>query len=282
MTDARIVRLASVPSTNDAAWERGRALPPEALVSPVRILLAVLADEQTKGRGRAGRTWVSLPGAGLYFSAYLRPHWPPGRAALLTLAAGLAAIETCAAAGARPVLKWPNDLIAPDGSGRKLGGILTETRTEGSVVTEAVIGVGINLRPPEGGYPPEIASAALSVAELVELLRRAPEGIDGLVAPPAPPVPPLPEIPALAALLLKHLDEEIAVLARDGGELELIARGRERSGLWGRRIRIAGEGGTVFGVARDLAEDGGLVVRLDSGIERVVHSGDVRVTWGER
>ncbi|MGH7726737.1 MAG: biotin--[acetyl-CoA-carboxylase] ligase, partial [Candidatus Eiseniibacteriota bacterium] len=245
------------------------------------VLLAVLADVQTHGRGRAGRTWISPPGTGLYFSAYLRPGWTPGRTALLTLAAGLAAIECCAEAGARPALKWPNDLMAPDDTGRKLGGILTETRTEGRVVPEAVIGIGINLRPPPGGWPPELDGLGVSLEELAEAARRTAPGIEGLIAPPAAPAPPLPDTESFATRLLARLDEEIEILARDGGELDLIARGRERSGLWGRRIRVEGEGGTVFGVARDLAEDGGLVVRLDSGIERVVHSGDVRVTWSE-
>lgn len=262
--DPRLVHVGTVGSTNDLAWEKGRALPPVDTPDPARVLLAIVADEQTKGRGRSGRTWESPPGAGLYFSAYLRPGWPPARAALLTLAAGLAAIEACTAAGVRPVLKWPNDLVAPDDSGRKLGGILSETRSEGGIASEAVIGIGLNLHAPSGGYSGELAGRAVSLEELAQ----------GSA---------IPDAGALARTLLVRLDEEIRVLARDGGELDLVARARERSGLWGRRVEIEGPspGKGWSGVARDLADDGGLVVRLDSGAERIVHSGDVRVLWRE-
>lgn len=119
-------RFAEVDSTNRVAVDLVRAGAPDGVV--------VVADHQTAGRGRRGRTWESRPGTALLVSAVLRPA-----PALVTLAAGVAAAEACEeTAGAGVALKWPNDLLAEDG--RKLGGILTEL-----VEGVAVVGLGVNL-----------------------------------------------------------------------------------------------------------------------------------------
>ncbi|MGH9312738.1 MAG: biotin--[acetyl-CoA-carboxylase] ligase, partial [Vicinamibacterales bacterium] len=105
----------------------------------------VIADAQTAGRGRLGRSWFSPPGAGLYASIVMRlPCAPP----LLTLAGGVALAEGLrCATGLAVELKWPNDLMAPGGR-RKLGGILTEGSSEGGLLAFVVFGFGINLLGP--------------------------------------------------------------------------------------------------------------------------------------
>jgi BirA family biotin operon repressor/biotin-[acetyl-CoA-carboxylase] ligase len=119
-------RFTEVDSTNRVAADLVRAGAPDGVV--------VVADHQTAGKGRRGRTWESRPGTALLVSAVLRPA-----PRLVTLAAGVAAVEACEAAAAVPVgLKWPNDLLAEDG--RKLGGILSELVDGG-----AVVGLGVNL-----------------------------------------------------------------------------------------------------------------------------------------
>src|SRR5438067_10339900 len=86
----------------------------------------VVAEHQTEGRGRLGRTWISEPGGSLLFSIVLRPNLDPERGLLLTLLAGLAMAEACnAVTGADVRCKWPNDLLLGD---RKVGGILAEAR----------------------------------------------------------------------------------------------------------------------------------------------------------
>jgi BirA family biotin operon repressor/biotin-[acetyl-CoA-carboxylase] ligase len=272
--EPRLVVLDTTPSTNDVAWRLGRALPRDdgedgrdpgtaAADDTPRVLLAVLAKEQTAGRGRAGRTWSSPRGVGLYLSLYLRPHWPPARAALLTLAAGLAVREACALHGAEPTLKWPNDLLAPDGSGRKLAGILTETKSDSDLVTEAVIGVGMNLRPPAGGWPEEIAERVATLSELL--------GGDGTATPASE---------ELAADVIAAFDMAIEALADpEHGALATVHEARRASDLWGRRVRVEDGSRVAHGVAKDWAEDGGLVVRLDDGRDLVVHAGDVHVAW---
>jgi BirA family biotin operon repressor/biotin-[acetyl-CoA-carboxylase] ligase len=148
-------RLGEVDSTNRVASDLVRAGAPDGVV--------VVADHQTAGRGRRGRTWESRPGTALLVSAVLRPA-PP----LVTLAAGVAAAEACEAVAAVAVrLKWPNDLLSDDG--HKLGGILTEL-----VDGAAVVGLGVNLTwAPEGAdcLGPGVERDALLAAWLEALDR---------------------------------------------------------------------------------------------------------------
>ncbi len=254
----RLIVLESTPSTNDVAWERGRALSYTAQKDAPSVRLAVLAREQTEGRGRAGRTWASPRGSGLYLSFYLRPDLPPARAALLTLAAGLAVREACRAHGATPALKWPNDLLAPDGSGRKLCGILTETKSEGGVVREAVIGNGLNLRAPAEGWPDDLKPRVVTLEEVATQVPAAEE---------------------FALAILEALDRELSRLAEADGARALVRDARAACTLWGRRVEVEDGHSKVHGIAKDWADDGGLVVRLDGGSDLVVHAGDVTVRW---
>lgn len=146
---------ASLPSTNDRAlaWAREGA-PHGALV---------LADAQTAGRGRLGRRWDSPPGAGLYVSVVLRPEalagtrgWDP-RWAALGLAVGLGLRDGLARWVPDAALKWPNDLLA---RGRKLAGVLCETRWQGST-PDVVVGFGVNVLQRE--FPAELRATSLAL-----------------------------------------------------------------------------------------------------------------------
>src|SRR3974390_972358 len=130
----RVFHFFKTDSTNRVAMELGFVGEPEGTV--------VMAEEQTAGRGRAGRTWHSEKGAGLYFTLLLRPRLAPAQAPLLTMLAGgsgPAAVQ--ALTGLAPEIKWPNDLLL---NGKKLGGILTEMHAEPSAVRFVGIGVGID------------------------------------------------------------------------------------------------------------------------------------------
>src|SRR4051812_19853847 len=127
LTTARFGRrcevVASCPSTNDRAAALARADAPEGTI--------VLADAQTGGRGRLGRSWHSPAGENLYLSLLLRPAMPPWMVPPLTLLVGGVAAEVLAAAGAAPRLKWPNNVLLPAPAGlRKVAGILTEMASE--------------------------------------------------------------------------------------------------------------------------------------------------------
>ena len=127
-------------STNRTAWDLAVAGAPEWTL--------VGAHHQTAGRGRLGRIWEDVPGRALLFSLVLRPTWlPTDKAGVLPLAAGIAMTEAAREVAELDVrCKWPNDLIL---GGHKVGGILAESRVSSGRIEHAIVGVGVNLEPPE-------------------------------------------------------------------------------------------------------------------------------------
>jgi len=199
--------------------------------------VVAVADEQTAGRGRLGRTWVAPAGSALLVSVLLRPALPVERVHLATLAAGLAALDALDVLGlgpgdtsrsGRPGLKWPNDVVVDD---RKLAGILAEADGAGAVV----VGMGCNVRPE--ALPADLADIATAV------------GVDR------------------AALLVAWLR---AYDARLGALGSVVADAVARSATLGRRVRVELAHETFEGVATELTDEGFLVVD-----GRVVSAGDV-------
>ena len=243
----KLVCLAEVDSTNTRAKELAMAGEPEGLV--------VVADCQTAGRGRMGRSFLSPPGKGIYLSALLRPHLPPERLMSVTAMAGVAVCgaveEIC---GLAPGLKWPNDPVL---NGRKLCGILTELSLEAETgsLQYLVVGIGVNVLHGPADFSPEVAAIATSVAaELGHPVSR----------------------PALAAALIARLDQlRGALLSGDtGGYLEAY---RRRCVNLGKRVRLLTPGGEESGEAIDVDRGFGLVVRRDDGSVYTVRSGEVSV-----
>ena len=236
----------SIGSTND----RARELLGEGADGGV-----VLAELQTQGRGRRGRSWLSPEGLNLTLSVALRPALHAADAWHLGLATALATLDACSAAAGRTTLalKWPNDVVAPDG--RKVAGLLVETVTTGAEVTGAVLGIGINVNWRPSEMPAEIAERASSLAELA---RR--------------------EVDRVAVLdrLLDALDGEI--LAVEAGESPL-KRYRLACETIGREVEVATPGGSVTGMAVDLDESGSLVVETGGG-RIALSSGDVVTVRG--
>jgi BirA family biotin operon repressor/biotin-[acetyl-CoA-carboxylase] ligase len=142
----------TLASTNDLAKELGAGNAPEGTL--------VVAEGQSRGRGRLGREWDSPPGAGLYVSLLLRPPLPPGDLPQITLTAAVAAVRALQrAAGVAPGIKWPNDLVL---AGKKLGGILTEMESESDRIRHLVVGLGLNVN--NGDFPAELRDLATSLA----------------------------------------------------------------------------------------------------------------------
>lgn len=146
--------LATVDSTNDEA-ERMLA---EGHTAP----FVVLAREQTKGRGRFGRTWHSGHHGNLYASFAFRPQVSPQRMPLFTLWMG---VNVCALISTfcqvQPGIKWPNDIVF---HGRKAGGMLTEARIDADQMRDLVFGLGLNINQPANTWPPDVAKRATSLA----------------------------------------------------------------------------------------------------------------------
>lgn len=234
---------AAIGSTNDRARE--------LLTSSAGEGTAVVAEEQRLGRGRRGRTWVSPPGRNLTMSVGLRPRLAAVDAWQLGLAAGLAAWSACAAVA--PVwLKWPNDVVA--GDGRKLGGLLVETAIDGEALTEAVIGIGINVNWAVGEMPDEIAATATSLAAL------AGSEVDRV---------------ALLTRLLGALDEEVGGIESGHSPLE---RYRDACRTIGAPVAVDLGTHQVRGLATGIDDHGGLQIRTADGLVtvatgEVVHAG---------
>lgn len=230
---------AAIGSTNDRARELlGRADGDGCVV---------VAEEQTAGRGRRGRTWFSPPGVNLIISVALRPRLDARDAWRLGLAASLAAAAACRRF-ARVQLKWPNDLV--DDGGRKLGGMLIETTAAGEQLTGAVIGVGINVNWQRHEMPAEIAPHATSLAELSGT--------------------PVDRVELLGALL-DGLEAEVAAIEAGVSPLD---RYRSECVTLGSRVTVATADGRITGRAVDLDATGSLVIDADDG-RHALASGEV-------
>lgn len=162
---SRIARFEVVGSTSDvvAGW----------LAEGLPEVAVAVADRQTAGRGRAGRSWIAPPGAALLLSAGFRPaDLPPAvawrLAAVVALAMAEAAESVARLREGAVGLKWPNDLVAdaPDGTVRKLGGLLTEAASEGDRLISASVGIGVDVDWRGEDFPAELAASMTSLREL--------------------------------------------------------------------------------------------------------------------
>jgi BirA family biotin operon repressor/biotin-[acetyl-CoA-carboxylase] ligase len=221
----------SLDSTNRYLLDEARRGAPQGVVA--------VADHQTAGRGRRGRTWIAAPDSSLLVSVLLRPALTPERVPRVSMACGVAMADAVdGVAGFAPALKWPNDLVVRD---RKLAGILAEA--DGGAV---VVGVGVNVNWRE--FPPELADTAtacnLEAGRTVD--RRE-----------------------LLAAFLRELVVRYADLDDVSGEYE------RRLATVGRRVRVERPDGDLVGQAIGVGRAGELLVDDDSGSTVAVHVGDV-------
>ncbi|OLC20653.1 MAG: biotin--[acetyl-CoA-carboxylase] ligase [Chloroflexi bacterium 13_1_40CM_68_21] len=224
---------ASLPSTQDRARElAGSGAPP----------LVVVAEEQTDGRGTHGRSWLAPARAGLLASWLFRPA--PAEPALFALLAGVAvarALDALGVTGAR--LKWPNDVEVGQ---KKVAGALAHATTDGEGGS-LVLGIGVNVHQRRDDFPPDLRESATSLALAGHTVDRLP--------------------------LLVRLTSELDRVADRSQRRAALDEWRRRATVLGQQVEVLREGRTAArGIARDIAEDGALIV----GDERVL-AGDVRL-----
>jgi len=239
----RIYHFFKIDSTNAVAMRLGETGEPHGAV--------VLAEEQTAGRGRAGRSWTSEKSSGIYCSVLLRPPIAPAHAPLLTLIAGLAARDAVAEdLDTQPDIRWPNDVMI---GGRKCCGILTEMHAEPDRVHHAVVGIGMNVN--QTKMPEALADIATSLRmetgkfhSRLELLIR----------------------------LLLYLDRYYNQFLAEGARPILRRFAQVSSYFEGKRVRITTATESFTGVTAGLEPSGVLRVARDDGRGTVpVLSGDV-------
>jgi BirA family biotin operon repressor/biotin-[acetyl-CoA-carboxylase] ligase len=238
----------STGSTNADLIRLARDGAPEGIV--------LVADHQTAGRGRQGRSWTAPPGASLLLSILLRPT--AATAQTTTMAVAVAAAEAVhELAGFQPRLKWPNDLVWPgDGSSpdRKLAGVLAEADWSGRPGSgeprggdvAVVVGLGINVSWPDE-LPPDLADVAIAINHIEDV------SVDR---------------EQLLIAVLRRLDRWLYAPG-------LLDRWRELSATLGRRVRILLAAGNLTGTALDIDESGHLVIEMPNGERRTVAVGDV-------
>ena len=237
--------LPEVDSTNDYLKKLSTSGAPQGT--------AVLADRQTGGHGRRGRSFLSPPGVGLYLSILLRPECPPTQLMHLTCAAGVAMCDAIeASVHFRPGIKWTNDLVS---SKRKLGGILTELRLNPQgLVDYAIVGIGINCCQNETDFPPELRKIAGSLSmvtgQKIDRFRVAAAELEALWA--------------MSQALLTRQEDILEQYRKD-----CITIGQEISLVRGDEIR--------HGRALDVDREGALVVLFPDGHTEAVNSGEVSV-----
>jgi BirA family biotin operon repressor/biotin-[acetyl-CoA-carboxylase] ligase len=236
-----MIVLATTPSTNDEAKRGARQGAAHGTTW--------VAEEQTEGRGRQGRAWVSSRGESLVFSVLIRVGCPPSRLPPIALVAGLAVRDAVARAapGASVVLKWPNDVLV---EGRKVAGVLVEAMTAGRKVDAVVVGVGINVHTRQ--FPDDLGDRATSVALV------ATEPVDRA---------------EILADTLAGLDRDLHLVVARG--LGLVhARLAAADALAGRRVRgDSGDAGTAAGID----DEGRLKVRRDDGTVERWTAGEVHL-----
>lgn len=236
----RIFFFPEVESTMDLARDLARNGAPPFTV--------VTADRQTKGRGRMARHWDSTDG-GLYFTMITRPDLPVARSFLINFAASLTltdVINDLFDVGAR--VKWPNDILAGE---RKLCGMLSEMEADGGMVSFVNVGMGLNVR----NIPGPAAADAISLGEITgrTLSRRR--------------------------ILSAFLDAFESLSARLDA-VNVLALWKSRAITIGRQVRVVTLRDSVEGLAVDVADDGGLMVRMDDGEVRKVVYGDCFLSPG--
>jgi BirA family transcriptional regulator, biotin operon repressor / biotin---[acetyl-CoA-carboxylase] ligase len=231
----------TLDSTNTEALKQARQGAAEGL--------CILARQQTAGRGRYGRTWVSEKDAGLYFSIILRPKLETQFLPLITLMAGVAVHDMLQEYGLNPDIKWVNDILVDE---KKISGVLAET-AESPNGLAVVVGVGVNLT--SENFPTEIAGTATSIKKLTGLKVASDEA---------------------AETLTKFLTYFYGRLTGPDGPAMIVDEWRKRSTYFsGKAVRVTSERETLTGTTDGLEPNGALRVRRPDGGVTIIQAGEV-------
>jgi len=220
----------------------------------------LLAEEQTAGRGRRSRQWVSPAGTGVYLSVLVRPaNVPPARLGTLGMVAGLALMHAAVqTAGVDAVLKWPNDLLIGDDR-TKAAGVLSEVASDSGGGQAVVVGIGLNVTPLPDGIEP--GAGGLPAGSFADVGAKTTDRT------------------AIAASFLRAFVEMEAAWRLNDGDVErsgVLTGYREACGTIGQRVRAElPDGSSITGVAVDIDAGGQLMIKLDDGTTKSISAADV-------
>lgn len=241
-----IIFLESVDSTNNYAKKMGEGEFQEGTL--------IIAEEQTAGRGRLGREWISPKGKGIWMTIMLKPDIKPEQAAQITLIAAFAVVlgikNIC---NIDAMIKWPNDVVV---NGKKLCGILTEMGAEIDRINYLIAGIGINANIDEKDF----ADSGLNIATSIKIQKG--RDIDRKL---------------LISDIIKNF-EELYINFIEKGSIEYIIKDYKKvSATLGKDVRILEKGEEWHGLALDINNQGHLIVKMDDGTIKEISSGEVSV-----
>ncbi len=210
--------------------------------------VVVIADEQTSGRGRLQRNWYSPADGGLWFSILLQPTIAPQYTPLLTATASLALFDLLKSKNIPVEIKWPNDIMV---MGKKLAGILAESKMQANEFAYVVLGIGLNIK--QTVFPPEIENIAISLEQLNN------ENC---------------EREYLLAEFLNFFEKYYFLL--NGGEYtKLVKLWKNRLDLIGQEVKIIEAGKNINGIVENISQLGEIVIRTTDGKVQIFRAGDV-------
>ena len=237
-----ILSFDTIDSTNTEAIKQAKLGAAEGL--------CIIARQQTAGRGRFGRMWVSEKDAGLYFSLVLRPKLEIQFLPLITLMTGVAVFDTLSDYGLKPDIKWVNDILVNE---KKIAGVLAEA-VETAKGLAVIVGIGINLK--SSDFPPEIARLATSIKfETGETVTSG----------------------DLATMLTRYFAYFYDILLDDqDGPARILVEWQQRSTYFrGKYVRVALENEVITGTTDGLEDNGALRVKTSGGEIKIIQAGDV-------
>lgn len=241
-----IIYLDSVDSTNTYA----KKLAEEAFQDGT----VVVSEEQTAGKGRLGRYWVSPKGKGIWMSIMLKPDLLPSDAPKLTIAAAHAVSKALwSSCGVDARIKWPNDIVA---GGRKLCGILTEMSAEADEIKSVIVGIGINANLEKEDFGPGVEDMATSIR--LEKGSAVPRKL-------------------VAAAVLNEFEKAYEAFIASGSIKAFLDEYKSKSAVLGKEVRVISRKEEIKGLAVDISEEGHLVIKLENGALKEVMSGEVSV-----
>ena len=244
-------------STNNRLKQLAEEGAPEGTVA--------IAEAQTAGRGRLGRSWAAPRGKGIWLSVLLKPLKPLEELSVFTLLTAVAVTGALKKKlpGTRAGIKWPNDVLI---GGRKVCGILTELKAEADRLDYLIVGLGLNFSCGPEDFPPELAETAVS------LLMAAPASVEGAGADA------VTDAGVSRVEMTKEILRELESVYRvylTGGAEEILSRWRGDNVTLGRSVTVRNLKETISGIAVDLDRHGALIVETDEGVRRKVIAGEI-------
>lgn len=237
-----IEQYAWTESTNDDSWELIDEGADEGTI--------IITDKQTAGKGRAGRSWVSVPGKSLTASLILKPEMDSKFSGWFPLMTGVAIVEVFAELGLVVELKWPNDIMV---SNRKLGGILCESRLKGKTLEWVVVGIGLNINELQNEFPVELDATSFFIEKSTSTQREL-----------------------VFANILNHLEPLYHSLRNNEDTKHLTTLWTDYCNHLHKTVKFETNNETLSGKFKGINEDGAAII-MSNGIENYYTHGEIHL-----